>query len=95
MRRLKKCSRALNRQVREAIEISQDTSSELLNSEQEYNRCILPKMTVIGPPTLAVQRQQEPEPPSMTPEQEDDALRKAKSKHNPTSFSHRLVYIQE
>ena len=81
MKRVKQCARALNRQVREALEINMDQSHLLLNSKQEYNRCILPKMTMVGPPSLAVQRGQEIKPPTMTQAQEDEALSRAKSTH--------------
>ena len=60
MRKVKTCKTALSRQVREAVEISQDHSHCLLNSKEEYNRCVLPTLQVEGPPNLRKQLAQEP-----------------------------------
>ena len=70
MRRIKKCSRTLNRQIREAVEIIQDGSKYLLNSKVEYNRCILPSLQALGPPPLAVQEQLAPMAPVLTQQQD-------------------------
>ena len=55
MKSLKQCSSALSRQVREAIEINMDTSHSLLNAKTEYNRCLLPLIQVLGPPSIGDQ----------------------------------------
>ena len=47
--RIKSAPSALSRQIREAVEISQDKSHCLLNSKEEYNRCILPSLIIKGP----------------------------------------------
>ena len=54
MRRVKSCTSALQRQIREAVEIVGDSSSNLLNSKREYNRCILPTLIAVGPPPKSV-----------------------------------------
>ena len=40
---------ALQRQVREAVEIARDRSFLLLNSKEEYNRCLVPSIRMEGP----------------------------------------------
>ena len=54
----KRASSPLERQVREAIEIARATGGTLLNSKEEYNRCLLPVMILEGPKPI---RQQEEE----------------------------------
>ena len=38
MKKIKACSSALSRQIREALEIASDDSHNLLNLKEEYNR---------------------------------------------------------
>ena len=55
MRGIKSCNSALSRQVREAVEISRDSSHCLLNLKEEYNRCVLPTLQAVGPPSIREQ----------------------------------------
>ena len=67
MVKIKACASALSRQVREAVEIAEDRSHCLLNSKEEYNRCVLPSIRVEGPPAAKVQQTLEP-PSKASPE---------------------------
>ena len=83
MHAIKPCRSALSRQVREAVEISQDSFHCLLNSKDEYNRCLLPSISVAGPPSI---REQEEEAERisrdmLSPEEEEEAMRRARQAH--------------
>ena len=77
---VKPASSALERQVREVVEISKAPEISLLNSREEYNRCLLPRMVLEGPKPLRVQeaeyRANPPEPLSL--EEEERAILAAK-----------------
>ena len=55
MKCLKLCKTALQRQVREAVVIGHDFSHTLLNSKEEFNRCMLPVLQAVGPPSIKQQ----------------------------------------
>ena len=80
MRRVKSCTSALQRQIREAVEIGGNSGSSLLNSKREYNRCILPTLIAVGPPPKSVQLESQGESVTLTREQEESALEKARAK---------------
>ena len=62
---LKSCPSALSRMVREAVEIARGGQGTLLNSKDEYNRCLLPTMTIEGPKPIRQQEQEDT--PSVEP----------------------------
>ena len=46
---VKSTSSALERQIREDIQISRAPPGSILNSKEEYNRCVLPRIVIEGP----------------------------------------------
>ena len=46
---IKPAKSALQRHVREAVEIARDRSHLLLDSKDEYNRCLVPTIRMEGP----------------------------------------------
>ena len=81
MRIIKAFKSALARQVRETVEICNNKDYCLLNSREEYNRCVLPTLQVIGPPTIKVQEQENQATPSLDPSEEEQALEDARMAH--------------
>ena len=77
MTSLKSCSSALQRQVREAVEIASDSSHSLLNNKEEYSRCVLPVLKVEGPKTAEQQHVNE-QIQHLTQEEEERALQVAR-----------------
>ena len=76
---VKKASSPLERQVREAVQISRAKESTLLNRKEEYNRCLLPRMSLEGPKPLRVQEEQHREEvKQLTRGEEEGALLNAK-----------------
>ena len=82
---IKPARSALQRQVREAVEIARDRSYLLLNSKEEYNRCLVPTIRMEGP---AHPRQQAEEERALdtnntrlTRDQEEEAIGQAKALH--------------
>ena len=55
IRRIKSAPSALSRQIREAVDISQDASHCLLKRKEEYSWCILPAIRMEGPPPIKEQ----------------------------------------
>ena len=55
----KKARSALERQVREAVEIARAPPGSLLNMKEEYNRCLLPSISLEGPKPIRVQEEEE------------------------------------
>ena len=75
MRKIKSCSNALSRQVREAVKITQDQSFCLLNLQEEYYHCVLTTLQAVGPPSQRIQMSLEPKTtPALTQSQEETAL---------------------
>ena len=74
MTSIKKCSSAMQRQVREALEISADSTGKLLNLQEEYNRCILPSLFAKGPPSQTQQEHDQVIVPALTRQEEEAAL---------------------
>ena len=71
----------MTRQVREAIEIARGGGDNLLNSKDEYNRCLLPTLHVEGHKPLIIQEQEnsrKEEP--LTRIEEELAIMEAKKK---------------
>ena len=78
---VKRAKTALERQVREAIEIARAPEGSLLNQKEEYNRCLLPTMTMVGPKSIRVQEREDnsrDQGRGLTQEQEEKALLEAK-----------------
>ena len=77
---VKRASSALDRQVREAVEISRAPEGTLLNQKEEYNRCLLPRMILEGPKPMMVQEQEhrDKQEQTLTVRQEEQALLCAK-----------------
>ena len=78
---IKSCRSALQRQVREATEIVNDRSDFLLNSKEEYNRCVLPALRVEGPTNATkkvLEEQTDNNQVILTREQEEMAISQAK-----------------
>ena len=72
---------ALERQVREAVEIGRaGRDVTLLNQKEEYNSCLLPTMLMEGPRPIREQEDQDvgKGAPSITLEQEEEALNQAR-----------------
>ena len=67
---LKRVTSPLERQVREAVEIARAPAGSTLNLKEEYNRCMLPIMTIEGPKPLKTQEleHQESQVEQITPE---------------------------
>ena len=80
MTRIKTCSSALSRQVREAIEIGH-SNLRLLNQKEEYNRCLLPSLQVTGPPTIKAQQEADQGGDEVPEEEVIAALNRAKSSY--------------
>ena len=78
MRCVRSCKSALQRQVREAVEIASDKSHCLLNSKEEYSRCVLPTLVAEGPKKQSVQQLQEPKLSVLSPAEEEAALQQAR-----------------
>ena len=49
---------ALERQIREAVEIRRAPQEHLLNLKEEYNMCLLPTMIMEGPKSIKEQEEQ-------------------------------------
>merc|ERR1712082_548265 len=76
---LKPASSPLERQVREAVEISRASGSALLNKKEEYNRCLLPRMIMEGPkPIRAHEEEFRLAEKSLSQVEEEHALLNAK-----------------
>ena len=71
--------------MREAVEIAR--APVVLNSKEEYNRCLLPRMTLEGPKAIRVQELEEHQGGQvdvLTQEHEEQALMGAKKKLRPS-----------
>ena len=86
---------ALNRQVREAVEISMDGSHNLLNSREEYNRCLLPTLVALGPPPISQQIRDEVPKPDLSQEEVARALERARSCMKKRTLESREEKIRE
>ena len=81
MRKIKSCSNALSRQVREAVRITQDQSYSLLNLKEEYYHCQLTTLQAVGPHSQRIQMSFGPKTtPALTQSQEKTALGIAREK---------------
>ena len=76
---------ALQRQVREAVEIARDRSYILLNSKEEYNRCLVPTIVMEGPShpkrQAEIERDLDHTITRLTREQEEEAIAQAKTQY--------------
>ena len=71
---------ALERQVREAIEIARAPAGTILNQKEEYNRCILPTILMQGPKSIRAQEEDDKleQKETLTQTQVEEALLEAK-----------------
>ena len=76
---------ALQRQIREAVEIARDRSYLLLNNKEEFNRCLVPTIRMEGPAHPKKQAElelaMEQNIIRLTKDQEEEALAQAKNTH--------------
>ena len=75
----KTSSSALVRQIREAVELSQARVHCLFNSNNKYNRCILPSLKTVAPPVKVQEAKHIPQV-NLSSLEGESALQTARSK---------------
>ena len=81
---IKVATSAIERQVREAVEIGRAGQGVLLlNRKEEYNRCLLPRLLLEGPKSVGEQEEGDRERgrQTITQQQEEEALQVARRDH--------------